>query len=131
MRASRKLAIGLAAIAVAIGFVAYTGIRSATVYYLTTTEFAARPDLRNAQVRLAGRIVRGSVARQEGRVVGFQITDGTTAFDVLYDGPLPDLFAEGGEVLVEGRLESGGGALRATRVMTTHPTEYQERSPRR
>ena len=125
MRASRKLAVGLVVIAAAITAAAYAGIRSATVYYLTPTEFASRPDLRTARVRLAGVVVPGTIRRQDGRVVGFQIDDGTTRLDVAYDGPLPDLFAEDRDVLVEGRL--GGAALRATRVITTHPTEYQER----
>lgn len=129
MRASRKLAIGLGMITLAIGALAYSGIRSATVYYLTPTEFAARPDLRSAQVRLAGRVVPGSIWRLGGQVVGFELSDGATALPVSYDGPLPDLFAEEREVLVEGRLS--GGRLLATRVMTTHPTEYQERSPGR
>lgn len=129
MRASRKLAIGLAVIAVAIGAVAYTGIRSATIFYLTPTELAARPQLRTAHLRLAGRVVPGSVTRADGRVVGFRITDGTTTVDVRYNGPLPDLFAEGREVLVEGRLE--GTVLASDRVMTTHPTEYKEGQPRK
>lgn len=127
MKASRKLALGLAAIAVALGAVAYSGIRSAAVYYLTPSEFAGRADLRDAQVRLAGRVVPGTVRRVDGRVVGFRITDGAAALDVHYDGPLPDLFAENRDVLVEGRL--AGESLRATRVMTTHPTEYKEGTP--
>lgn len=130
MKPGRKLAVGLSVIAVAIGVVAYAGIRSAAVYYLTPTEFAGRPDLKTAQVRLAGTVVAGSIQRSEGRVVGFRITDGTTTVDVRYDGPLPDLFAEGREVLVEGRL-TGAGALAAARVMTTHPAEYKEGKPRR
>jgi cytochrome c-type biogenesis protein CcmE len=129
MKASRKLALGLAVIIVAVGAVAYSGIRSAAVYYLTPTEFAGRADLRGAQVRLAGRVVPGSVRRIDGRVVGFRITDGATVLDVHYDGPLPDLFAENRDVLVEGRL--GGASLNATRVMTTHPTEYKEGTPGR
>jgi cytochrome c-type biogenesis protein CcmE len=125
MRASRKLAAGLVIIAAAIAVVAYTGIRSAAVYYLTPTEFAGRTDLRAARVRLAGTVVPGSIRSQDGRVVGFQISDGTTRQEIAYDGPLPDLFGEGREVLVEGRLS--GSALAATRVMTTHPTEYRAR----
>jgi len=98
MRASRKLAAGLIIITAAIAVVAYTGVRSAAVYYLTPTEFTARTDLRTARVRLAGTVVPGSVRIQDGRVVGFQISDGTTRQDIAYDGPLPDLFAEGREV---------------------------------
>ncbi|HEV8353420.1 MAG TPA: cytochrome c maturation protein CcmE [bacterium] len=129
MTPSRKLAVGLAVIAVAIAIVAYNGIRSAAVYYLTPSEFAARPDLAHAQVRLAGTVVPGSLVRADGRVTGFRITDATTAVAVRYDGPLPDLFAEGREVLVEGRL-AADGALDATQVITTHPTEYKERTGR-
>jgi cytochrome c-type biogenesis protein CcmE len=125
VRASRKLAVGLVVIAAAISAAAYAGIRSATVYYLTPTEFASRPDLRAARVRLAGTVVPGTIRRHDGRVVGFEIDDGTTRLEVAYDGPLPDLFAEDREVLVEGRFD--GAALQATRVITTHPTEYQER----
>lgn len=123
--ASRRLALGIAVLAAALGIVAYNGIRSATVYYLTPTEFAGRPDLKPAQVRLAGTVQPGSVRRVEGRVTGFTLGDGTTAFSVRYDGPLPDLFAEGREVLVEGRLASDG-TLDATQVITTHPTGYKE-----
>lgn len=128
MRTSRKLVVGLVVIVAAIGAVAYSGIRSAAVYYLTPTEFAGRADLRSAQVRLAGTVEAGTVRRDGGRVTGFRLSDGTTAIDVRYGGPLPDLFAEGREVLVEGRLRDG--ALDAARVITTHPTEYKEGSPR-
>lgn len=127
MKASRKLAVGLAVIVAGIGAVAYSGIRSAAFYYLTPTELAGRADLRQAQVRLAGRVEPGTIRADGGRVTGFRISDGTTGLDVRYDGPLPDLFAEGREVLVEGRLQ--GDALAATRVMTTHPTEYKEAPP--
>lgn len=129
MTASRKLAAGLAVIAVAIGVIAYNGIKSATVYYLTPTEFAARPDLSGARVRLAGTVVPGSLLRTDTRVTGFRISDGTTVLAVRYDGPLPDLFAEGREVLVEGRL-AVDGVLEGSQVITTHPTEYKERPGR-
>ncbi len=129
MTASRKLMVGLVTIAAAIGVVAYTGIRSAVVYYLTPTELASRPDLRSAQLRIAGRVLPGSLRRVEGRVTGFQISDGGAALAVHYDGPLPDLFAEGREVLIEGQL--AGAVLQATRVMTTHPTGYTEGRPRK
>jgi cytochrome c-type biogenesis protein CcmE len=128
MRTTRKLAVGLLVIAAAIAAVAYAGVRSAAVYYLTPTELAARDDLRTARIRLAGSVVPGSVVARDGRVVGFAITDGAARIEIAYDGPLPDLFGEGRGVLVEGTL--AGSTLVATRVMTTHPTEYQE-APRR
>lgn len=129
MRPARRLVIGIAVLVVAIGIIAYNGIRSATVYYLTPTEFAGRPDLQSARVRLAGTVTTGSVRRANGVVTGFTIGDGKTSIPVRYDGPLPDLFGEGREVLVEGRLGSDG-LVTATQVITTHPTGYREKTPK-
>jgi cytochrome c-type biogenesis protein CcmE len=126
MSPARRLVLGIAILVVAIGIIAYNGIRSATVYYLTPTEFAGRADLQSARVRLAGTVTAGSLQRADGVVTGFTIGDGTTSIRVRYSGPLPDLFAEGREVLVEGRLDSG--ALAATQVITTHPTGYKEKN---
>jgi cytochrome c-type biogenesis protein CcmE len=127
MSPARRLAVGITVLVVAIGIIAYNGIRSATVYYLTPTEFAARADLQTARVRLAGTVAAGSVQRTDGIVTAFTIGDGTTSIPVHYDGPLPNLFAEGREVLVEGQLGSDG-ALAATQVITTHPTGYKEKT---
>jgi cytochrome c-type biogenesis protein CcmE len=123
----RKLLIGASIVVVALGVVVYQGVRSSMVYYLTPTEFRDRPEIRHQTVRLAGRVVPGSVARAEG-IARFEITDGITPYRVRYTGPLPDLFAEGREVLVEGRLDDAG-VLQATQVISTHPPEY--RAPER
>ncbi|MEX0765692.1 MAG: cytochrome c maturation protein CcmE [bacterium] len=127
MSPARRLAIGITVLAIAMGIIAYNGIRSATVYYLTPTEFTRRPDIQTARVRLAGTVSPGSVRRANGHVAGFTIGDETTSIAVRYDGPLPDLFAEGREVLVEGRLDSDG-VMNATQVITTHPTGYKEKN---
>lgn len=99
------------------------------VYYLTTSEFAGRPELRLARVRLAGRVDAGSVERSDG-IVRFAITDGVTLYRVVFSGPLPDLFAEGRQVLVEGRLDARG-VIEALQVISTHPVEYKEKYPER
>ncbi len=127
--ATRKLLVGGAVIVAALAFAAYQGVRSSMVYYLTTSEFAARPELRMARVRLAGRVDAGSVERSEG-ISRFAITDGVTLYRVHYAGPLPDLFAEGRQVLVEGRLDARG-AIEASGVISTHPVEYKEKYPER
>lgn len=127
--ATRKLIFGGAVIIVALGFAAYQGARSSMVYYLTTTEFAGRPELRAARVRLAGRVDGGSVQRAEDQV-RFAITDGITRYRVRFVGPLPDLFAEDRQVLVEGRMDAAG-EFDASQVISTHPVEYKEKYPDR
>jgi cytochrome c-type biogenesis protein CcmE len=128
VRPRRKLLIGAAVIVACLSFVAYQGARSSLVYYLTPTEFAKRPELRAARVRLAGRVVAGSLRTADG-TAEFAITDGITPYRVRYRGPLPDLFGEGREVLVEGRLAAD--VIDAAQVITTHPVEYKERHPER
>lgn len=129
MKPTRKLLIGSAVIVFSLAFAAYQGARSSLVYYLTPTEFGRRPDLRAARVRLAGRVAVGSLAKVDG-VARFTITDGITPYHVRFAGPLPDLFAEDREVLVEGRLDAAG-MLIASQVITTHPVEYKEQHPDR
>ncbi len=129
MSPRRKLAVAGALVVAALALAAYQGVRSATVYYLTPGEFAGRPDLHRARVRLAGTVQPGSVAKSAGQVQ-FTLTDGTTAYRVIFAGVLPDLFAEGRQVLVEGRLVEER-IFQATQVISTHPTEYRERYPER
>lgn len=129
MTARRKLVIAGALVIAALAVAAYQGVRSATVYYLTPAEFAGRPDLRGARVRLAGTVQPRSVTTREGRTQ-FTLADGTAAYRVEFAGPLPDLFAEGRQVLVEGRL-ADEGVFQATQVISTHPTEYRVRYPER
>jgi cytochrome c-type biogenesis protein CcmE len=121
--------MGAAIIVLGLAFAAYQGARSSLVYYLTPTEFATRPDLRGVQVRLAGRVAPGSVEKAPGDV-RFVITDAASQFRVRFTGPLPDLFAEGRQVLVEGKLDAQGW-LQADQVITTHPSEYKEKHPDR
>ncbi len=124
----RKLVIGSSVIVAALAAVAYQGARSSMVYYLTPTEFASRPDLRAMRVRLAARVLPGSFEKV-GEVYRFAVGDGTTSYRVQFGGSLPDLFSEGREVLVEGRLDASE-VLQAVQVITTHPVEYKEMSDR-
>jgi cytochrome c-type biogenesis protein CcmE len=119
----RKLLIGSIVVVLALGFVAYQGVRSSMVYYLTPTEFKGKPELRHNKIRMAGKVVVGSVVKSEGEV-HFEITDGITPYKVRYGGQLPDLFAEGREVLVEGRV-GDAGIIQAAQVISTHPPEYK------
>lgn len=127
MSTKRKLLVASAIVLLSLGFVAYQGVRSSMVYFLTPTEFKSKPELLHARVRMAGKVVVGSVAKAEG-VVRFEITDGVTPYRVRYAGQLPDLFAEGREVLVEGRMNQEG-VLQATQVISTHPPEYKAPEP--
>lgn len=71
--------------------------------------------------RVGGRVVSGSlrVEGQQGSGGAFALTDGVTVMLVRYAGALPRQFAEGGEVVVAGRVTSPDEFL-ATEVIVKY-----------
>jgi len=126
-----KFFFGVALIVGAISYLMYTGIRETSLYYLTIEEFLAkRETLANEGIRVAGRVQAGSMNwnakdlhlsfllgpfKENGPVHGVQ---------VRYQGILPDMFAEGRDVIVEGRYNTGA-VLEAKTIMTSCPSKYE------
>ncbi len=121
-----KLIIGGLVIALAVGYLAVTGLRNASVYYVTPSELEARGAAAfDRPVRVGGHVVDGSIQRDDRNLVlRFSITDGTTALPVEYRGIVPDLFgyAKDGfyqDVVVEGRF-MGSGTFEAQQLIVSH-----------
>ena len=75
-------------------------------------------------IRAGGCVIAGSVIRSTKNLdVSFDITDGAAAMTVNYSGILPDLFAEGEAVVVNGKLNQSG-VFNATEVLAKHDEEY-------
>lgn len=95
-------------------------------YFLTVDEaMAAAPPER--PVRIKGNVAEGTYKNPEGTLHTFDIKDpkGARTLTVRYDGPLPDVFSEGREVVAEGRL-GHDGVLVATEVTAKCPSKYEE-----
>lgn len=132
MKKSKFLLGGLLIVG-AVGYLIYTGIRETSTYYLTIEEFLPqREAFVNESIRLAGRVQDGSVQWDPKTLrLSFVLGPFTPTADspppagiaVHYQGVLPDMFAEGRDVIVEGR--SDGTVLRATTVMTSCPSKYE------
>lgn len=76
------------------------------------------------RIRAGGCVMPGQVKRDsESLEVSFMITDGAASIEVRYDGILPDLFAEGEAVVVNGML-NGDGVFLATEVLAKHDETY-------
>lgn len=128
-RLSPRAAIlaGVAVAGAAFAFFAARGLGDATVYYYTPSEVAGetKPDV----IRVGGTVVPGSIRYDErAGVVRFALTDGRARVRVANSGVPPDLFSEGREALVEGRLEDG--TLRSSEVIVKHDEEYGSRTSR-
>ncbi len=133
MRKKGKFVFGSLLIVAAVAYLVYAGIRETSTYYFTIDEFlVARDALANEGVRIAGRVQTGSISWSprdlELRFVLSSIeqagTDASTGVPVHYHGILPDMFAEGRDVIVEG-IYGPGNALAASTILTSCPSKYE------
>ncbi|HJY81979.1 MAG TPA: cytochrome c maturation protein CcmE [Candidatus Binatia bacterium] len=133
MRGKSKFFVGVLLVVGAVGYLMYTGIRETSTYYLTIEEFLLKREaLTNEGVRVAGRVQAGSV-RWDPKDLRLSFVlgpfnkrtgDQTAGIPVHYQGILPDMFAEGRDVIVEGHY-SAGSALAAKTIMTSCPSKYE------
>lgn len=132
MRKQRKFLVGAVFLVGVVGYLMVTGMKDSMTYYYTPDELAAKlaadPGVRETGVKVGGRVVPGTV-RFDARTLElrFTVTDiatGKTTFPVRYEGPVPDTFQEGRDVVVTGRL-SEAGTLEATEVLTKCGSRYE------
>ena len=133
MNRNRRFVIGACIITAAVAYLIYTGIRETSAYYLTIDEFLARREaVADEGIRVAGRVGAESVVWNpitldlRFRLASF---DGHDGVDVAYHGLLPDMFAEGRDVIVEGTY-SRSGTLHARTLLTSCPSKYEPEAPR-
>ena len=123
----RRFIIGAVLIAAAVSYLVYAGIRTTSMYYFTMEEFLVQRSAHAGEdLRVKGWVRQGSVkwdARTNELVFELARQDGADPVPVAYKGILPDMFAEGREVVVEGRYAAG--ALGAKQIMTSCPSKYE------
>lgn len=122
----RRLFMALGVVVVAIGYLAYSGMQEALVYFVTPSELVSRgPKAYERYVRVGGLVVKGSVKRKpEELKVIFDLTDGAETITVSHVGVVPDLFGEGRGAVVEGVLNRDG-TFNAQMIMAKHAEEYK------
>jgi cytochrome c-type biogenesis protein CcmE len=146
MRIRPRFFIGVGLIALAIGYLIFSSIRTTSEYYLTVTEVAARQtELGGQSIRVAGRVKPGNIGWDPNSLtLKFEIApipdidasgapvkpvsvvaSDPVSFRVIAAGePKPDMFAPGRDVIVEGKL-GPDGTIAATEVMTSCPSKYK------
>lgn len=131
MLRQRRFLVGATLIALAVTYLVWAGIRSTSVYYFDMDEFlATRAAHAGDDLRVKGWVRAGSMDWDpRTNALRFELArqDGSGAVPVRYDGILPDMFAEGREVVVEGRYEGDG--LAARQIMTSCPSKYEPEAP--
>jgi cytochrome c-type biogenesis protein CcmE len=128
-----KFGVGACLLVAAIGYLMYAGLQQSSTYYFTIEEFLPRRhEMVGQGVRVAGRVAPGSLAKQtsaKGTEMRFAIGDFKAAdqlgetVPVAFTGIVPDMFAEGRDVIIEGRYVDG--TLQAQQIMTSCPSKYE------
>lgn len=122
--ARRRLAVCVAIVVAALGWVAVRGLTGSFVYYLTPTDVVVDHQAQvDQRIRLGGFVVPGSVHRPADTLT-FVMTDGDTAIPVRSTGPVPQMFRAGQGVVVEGALGKDG-AFHSDTLLVKHDGEYR------
>lgn len=128
MQRNRRFIVGATIIVAAVSYLVYTGIRETSVYYLTIDELLQRREaVAGEGLRVAGRVGASSMKWNAStldlqfRLTNFEDKDGVP---VSYNGVLPDMFAEGRDVIVEGTY-ARDGSFHARTLLTACPSKYK------
>ena len=114
----------VAVVLVVIGYLAFSSVGSALVYYVTPTELIDRGEAAVGEtVRLGGLVEQGSVSGPATDLT-FVVTDGENGIEVHSTVAPTRSFREGSGAVVEGALGSDG-VFEATRVIVKHDENYE------
>ncbi len=140
MSKGAQIAIGACLVALLLGWYSYTNLREATSfkYYQTLDEFLAQgASIEGRSLRVHGYVASNSIQRDlETKQVRFLVQNdpphiglaGGHALNVVYQGlETPDLFKDGAEVVVEGRLQSHESetVFLADNVLAKCPSKFE------
>ena len=110
-----------AVVIIGILVVLMANLSSSLVYYNTPAEVQAR-EVDDSRLRLAGRVVPGSVVGEKSSVA-FVVEDCDTAVAVVHTGVPPQLFAEGIGVVLEGTWD--GDVFASDTLLVKHDEQYR------
>jgi cytochrome c-type biogenesis protein CcmE len=111
---------------VAVAFLIYNAMGGSAAFYMTVTELkTSTEDLQGQQIKVGGDVVHGSVVRGDiGEEIRFDVTDGVETIPMVYDGDVPDIFADNVEVIATGTMNEDGVFV-ATELLTKCPSRFE------
>jgi cytochrome c-type biogenesis protein CcmE len=115
--------MGVAIIAAVIGYLAFSEVGRALVYYLTPSELLAKGEAAYGETVRLGGLVKPGTKHGPDTDLSFTLTDGTKQVPVHTSAAPPALLKEGIGAVVEGRL-GRDGVFEATQVVVKHDENY-------
>ena len=120
----------IAVIVVALGYLAYTGVRDTKSYYVTIKELNSMgPSAYSKRLRVAGNVLPGSIKRQ-GSHLEFQLVELDRTLPVVYSGmeAPPDTFKDNAQALAEGNY-GRDGVFHASTIQAKCASKYAPKQP--
>lgn len=126
MKGKFALVLSISVVLVALGFLMYTGLSDNMVYYYHVDEFLAKaPSLEGETVKVNGKVVEGSILKQQ-MDYNFVIHGAQqNQIHVSYHGVVPDTFKDRSDVVVEGTYDPDARVFHATTLLAKCPTKYE------
>ena len=103
-------------------FLILQSLRENVVYFQSPSEIKSLIELDKKKLRVGGMVKKQSVFVNSNEV-NFIITDFKNEINVIYSGAVPNLFAEGKGVVVEGFLKDKN-YFSATKILAKHDENY-------
>jgi cytochrome c-type biogenesis protein CcmE len=125
-----RIIVGIVIIVGLVGYLAFVGFEEGRSYYVTCDEVAAaEQEFTNTNLKLAGVVVDGSIAR-DGDILTFKLEYDGATYPVRYIGmdPVPDTFKDGVEAVVDGRLLADG-SFEGKKIQAKCASKYESEGP--
>ena len=103
-------------------FLVLKSLEENVVYFVSPTEIKNLAELDKKKVRVGGMVKKGSIQSSSNQII-FIITDFKHEINVSFSGAVPNLFAEGKGVVVEGFLRDRS-FLNAKKILAKHDENY-------
>ena len=107
-----------------IGATALVGyaLRDGINFFRAPSQVMSDPPQEGEVFRLGGLVETGSLVRGQGTEASFRVTDGVAVVEVIFDGILPDLFAEGQGMIATGVYVNK--VFQASQILAKHDENY-------
>lgn len=129
MALSKRTQYGIGGVILgAVAFLILSAPDEGVLEYVYVDKVVEAPeDFAGRDIKVHGIVVEGTLLQDaDDGEYHFVIEFKGKRLDVTYDDLLPDTFAEGGEVVLTGRLDDQGTLLRSSEMTAKCPSKYEE-----
>ena len=103
-------------------FLVLKSLEENVVYFLSPSEIKSLDEIKNEKIRIGGMVKENSIVI-DSENIKFVVTDLKNEINVIYFGQVPNLFAEGKGVVVEGFLKDKSFLI-AEKILAKHDENY-------